>query len=401
MKMDKIFENWKKFLKEEKLTEMTRYKKEGVILPSIIEELKKYQVKSGVPTNYYITFSNLPKLGINPGSFEYRTPLGIYAYPVTNLTVKQIESRKIPFAMNRDYIVLFKAEGNVLDSSLGEEEAKNYISLMKKNMKFDTWEVQIKEEFNPTRYAYVKTPLGYVWYTGWFLSNNSPLKTTRPIVIWNALFRSIGIDGVADHLGQKMIHEGEPYQAVFCSKKHLTLVKIFDNEYNPDLNKRKEKDYVKLLNQMFEKGIKPSIGLQLKAVKQDGFAVEYIKNPSVNVQLEAVKNHGWAIQYIENPSEKVQLEAVKNHGYAIEFIKNPSERVQIEAVKQNGYAIEFIKNPSEKVQIEAVKQNGYAVKHIKNPSVDIILFVCSQTNDLKLKGYYVNLLKEVKKEKGN
>ncbi|HRN71455.1 MAG TPA: DUF4116 domain-containing protein [Candidatus Woesebacteria bacterium] len=76
---------------------------------------------------------------------------------------------------------------------------------------------------------------------------------------------------------------------------------------------------------------------------------------SEKVQLEAVKENGWAIQYIKNPSEKLQLEAVKQNGYVIRYIKNPSEKLQLEAVKQDGLAIKFIKNPSKKVQLEAEK----------------------------------------------
>jgi len=135
-------------------------------------------------------------------------------------------------------------------------------------------------------------------------------------------------------------------------------------------------------------------------------ATDYSKlnEASEEKQLEAVKQNGFTIftiQYIKNPSVNVQLEAVRNHGYAIQFIKNPSERVQIEAVRNHGSAIKYIKNPSERVQLEAVKQDGCAIKYIKNPSVDIILFVCSQTNNAKLKEYCVNLLKKAKKEKGN
>ena len=89
---------------------------------------------------------------------------------------------------------------------------------------------------------------------------------------------------------------------------------------------------------------------QLEAVKQDGYAIQYIKNPSEQAQLEAVKQNGMAIQYIKNPSEQLQLEAVKQNGMAIQYIKNPSEQVQLEAVKQHGYAIQFIKNPSEQVK---------------------------------------------------
>ena len=41
---------------------------------------------------------------------------------------------------------------------------------------------------------------------------------------------------------------------------------------------------------------------QLGAVKQDGCAIQFIKNPSLDVQLEAVKQYGCAIQFIKNPS---------------------------------------------------------------------------------------------------
>ena len=46
----------------------------------------------------------------------------------------------------------------------------------------------------------------------------------------------------------------------------------------------------------------------------------------------------------------MKLEAVKNNGYAIEFIKNPSEEVKLEAVKGNPWLIGYIANPTEKVK---------------------------------------------------
>ena len=39
--------------------------------------------------------------------------------------------------------------------------------------------------------------------------------------------------------------------------------------------------------------------MQIEAVKQDGYAIQYIKNPSLEVQIEAVKQDGYAIQYIK------------------------------------------------------------------------------------------------------
>ena len=82
-------------------------------------------------------------------------------------------------------------------------------------------------------------------------------------------------------------------------------------------------------------------------------------------QLKAVKEEGYAIQFIHNPSEAVQIEAVKQNGNTIQFIHNPSESVQMETVIENGYNIQWIHNPSEAVQIEAVKQNGNAIQYFK------------------------------------
>ena len=38
-------------------------------------------------------------------------------------------------------------------------------------------------------------------------------------------------------------------------------------------------------------------------------------------------------------TEKVKLAAVKQSGYAIQFIHNPSETVQLEAVKKESFSI--------------------------------------------------------------
>jgi hypothetical protein len=110
--------------------------------------------------------------------------------------------------------------------------------------------------------------------------------------------------------------------------------------------------------------------LQLEVVKQNSYAIQYIKNPSEDIQLEAVKQNGHVIQFISNPSEEVQLAAVKKNGQAIKWIKNPntSESVILEAIKQDGWAIKYVQNPSETLQLEAVKQDTYAIYYIHEPS---------------------------------
>ena len=69
-----------------------------------------------------------------------------------------------------------------------------------------------------------------------------------------------------------------------------------------------------------KKYLKYSEEEQLKAVKQDGYAIQYLHNPSEAVQLKAVKQNGDALQYLHNPSEAVQLEAVRQDADAIQYV---------------------------------------------------------------------------------
>ena len=82
--------------------------------------------------------------------------------------------------------------------------------------------------------------------------------------------------------------------------------------------------------------------------------------------INILKNDGYAIRYIKDPTEEMKLEAVKEESWAIKYIENPSEEVQLLAVKKNGYLIIHIKNPTEKVKELARKieeQNDYKKKH--------------------------------------
>ena len=120
-------------------------------------------------------------------------------------------------------------------------------------------------------------------------------------------------------------------------------------------------NYEKLLR--FENDLEVQKKLCKKSPKLLNFASEA-------VQLAAVRQNGYAIQHIRDPSEAVQLAAVRQNGYVIRFIQNPSEAVKLSAVRQNGWAIQFIKNPSEEVKRAAVQQDGSVIRYIDNPSED-------------------------------
>ena len=51
---------------------------------------------------------------------------------------------------------------------------------------------------------------------------------------------------------------------------------------------------------------------------------------------------------------ELALEAVKQDGYALRYVKDQTEAVALEAVKQNGYALQFVLEISMFVKIAAV-----------------------------------------------
>ena len=113
--------------------------------------------------------------------------------------------------------------------------------------------------------------------------------------------------------------------------------------------------------------IKIDEGIPIVKVGDDKF-----KSPNINI-IEFKNFKEWCFSDDCNFSEEVQLKAVKNNGFSIQFIKDPSEEFQLAAVKNNGLSIEFIKDPSEEIKIAAVKNHGWSIQYIKNPSKEVQL----------------------------
>lgn len=109
-------------------------------------------------------------------------------------------------------------------------------------------------------------------------------------------------------------------------------------------------------------------GLQLSAIKRNGYVIQHIRNPSKEIQLAAVKQDGNAIEFIKCPSKEIKLAAVKQNGLAIQYIKYPSKEVKLAAVKQDGRAIKYIKTQTEALQLASIEKNYYPIHCIKNPT---------------------------------
>jgi hypothetical protein len=116
----------------------------------------------------------------------------------------------------------------------------------------------------------------------------------------------------------------------------------------------------------------------LEAVKQNGYALQYISNQTPEICLEAVKQNGYAIHYVINQTPEICLAAVKQCGSALHNVINQTPEICLEAVKQNGTAIQWIRDPLNKdpeLCIKIVKHNGLLLQYLSRQTPEICLSI--------------------------
>ena len=209
--------------------------------------------------NSFVSFTNVDKLGINPGSL-YSTPLGIYSYP-SEYILDQVASigamRNLPFAGDSPYVNVFSVSGNIIDlSGMSDRDVTKYsqqmvdvfIEVANIQRGGSEWKETVdyledKVILNaPAAAANPSLPESRFWWLTREMSKvlmehsdtKSRWRATRHAVSWNKLFRTLGIDGCIDSNGDGVIHTSEPYQAVFFSIKPIKGVKRYYNKYSPE-----------------------------------------------------------------------------------------------------------------------------------------------------------------------
>ena len=255
---DPIRESWSRFVEEAAdLEEKTAASKRGVVLPDTIEQLKRY-IRSDTDAKYFMHFSNVHKLGINPKN-EYSTPTGIYAYPIVSEIVGLLRVASLPFASTRKYIHVFevKKSAHILESGSGRELTEEEVQVFVEKLG-----MLPKEYVNQKGTDYLKlflsgdpskrkkvfdllqslvksnSPIRRFWTLLQILSAMPRTNTT----LWMRLFKFLGIDGVVDY-NTGVIHGSEPTQAVFFSKGVINHVDTIINKSTPNDIQRQRKEY--------------------------------------------------------------------------------------------------------------------------------------------------------------
>ena len=387
--------------------------------------------------NVFVSFTKVDKLGINPKS-QFKTPLGIFAYParyVQKRTTGGADMKFLPYAGEYPYVNIFSARGNIIDlnaitdSDLDiyyEKLTRYWDDMMEHYDLMDDNSIASMEDIirdSQTSARFKNIPGGRFWYVTMSIADQlSPAMGMSAPVVWNHIFRSIGIDGCVDNEGTGIIHTSEPTQAVFFSINAIKNVERMKNSHNyssANLEKRRERGedkkqfsintrklldsmssedqwkyitnrsnrhiverllpYIRdldirwrLLNQDVD-----SIGLSQRQIikgfgKLTDSEIEYIidQNPSDGMYLIPRNLPEWAAQKL----------VLAGQLWAIKYIKHVPEEIQLIMVENNGLTLHnFLKfNPSEQVKLAAVEQNPEAIKYIKNPSMKIQLAAVTQ-----------------------
>ena len=224
---------------------------------SAYKELEPYKNKD----DYYISFTSVEKIGINPQS-QFSTPLGIYAYPLKEAwnrydidTDKEV-GKAVPFAGDRPHVWLLKLKDGIKFVKSAEDYSFDDLNrdtkilikhvLENKEKYYKSFNVMTPEGLTEgkvidkfsfwARTAKIKSEISKLWN----ITRNIALKgredrkwseSTSIITNWNTLlYRVLGYYGFADKTGTGYIHDNEPLQAVFLSKAAFEVVSLTPNK---------------------------------------------------------------------------------------------------------------------------------------------------------------------------
>lgn len=214
--------------------------------------LSQFKAPTGDDPNYFVTFTEIPKVGINPMS-KYQTPIGIYTYPITPEIIMGHTQKQLPFAGDEKYISVVQATvfGSKVclfddDGSYGADYERDYTKLLEfleggydgddcKGFLAAAAEAAYEPQdpasriWNQSRWvagaeAFMRT--GTVTYgLGEIRQRMLGGKDIKGLPVnWNYVLRKVlGYEVIID-LGGGIIHANEPTQALFLSKEALSVV---------------------------------------------------------------------------------------------------------------------------------------------------------------------------------
>ena len=116
-------------------------------------------------------------------------------------------------------------------------------------------------------------------------------------------------------------------------------------------------------------------------VKQDGGALEYVKEQTEEICKLAVQQDGGALEYVKEQTEEICKLAVQQDGGALKYVKKQTEEICKLAVQQYGGALKYVKKQTEEICKLAVQEYGGALKYVKKQTEEICKLAVQEYGD--------------------
>lgn len=188
------------------------------------------------------------KIGLNPKTYDGGTPIGIYCFPLKKAwqfyKIKQKGLEGFPdITQNRSHIYVLKPKIKLIDVITLTDYSNAIIKLAKSKFKFNDKKIQFGMNYTDTQvdlsnFTQDEIDSYELWSLTKYMSNfkNDPKTDDYDPVIWNKIFKQIGINALIDN-GSGIIHKAEPVQAVFFSKSDFDVVTVLDIKIKDEGNR--------------------------------------------------------------------------------------------------------------------------------------------------------------------
>jgi hypothetical protein len=220
---------------------------------SVTDQLE--EIYSSYGDDVYVSFSEIPKVGINPKSSYYTdpvisnesTPVGIYAYPlkyVLDNVQEKDDFESLPYGGDRRYLLILKPKSKVIDlPSLTHYDLEYFIDMLRKKIGEEETEQALwsatlghRKNLPPGKQFWLLTQFLARELSGGKMSippeKSKNVQRDRQLahrsgVVWNWLLKKIGIGAILDTNGY--IFTSEPVQMVFIDVTDIEVVDTIEN----------------------------------------------------------------------------------------------------------------------------------------------------------------------------
>ena len=206
-----------------------------------IDPIDTFSMYANKP-NMFVTFTQLPKVGINPQS-NYNTPIGVYSYPLKYVLERAYQKGSLfgaaPFASDAKYVHLFQQTSrNIFDvSTYGKSQYEmdvrklynyfdNIIGVDVRGVANDTASLHKEIASEMGGFSYGRRMWNLIYKLIDYFTNGSKVTVEATRI----LFRVLGYDAVYDLDGKGVIHSNEPTQAVHFNTQTIRVVESFSNK---------------------------------------------------------------------------------------------------------------------------------------------------------------------------